>query len=127
MFFKNSGQRRLGAGEYTVAATEAGAFVISQGKLTQTKLAKFASAESTTTKDDIAQVSDGTFNITTNTSTYFCIGTSFRGFGHAFMNSSLTLLTNTSFIEQVRAHLPATMPTRSHLDSGHLSVLAEIQ
>ena len=98
MFFSNSGKRRLGSGQYTVAATDAGAFVISQGRLSATAATKFRKKVVDSGPKAVVQVSDGTFNITTNgtDNVFFCVGTQFDWFSKGYMNRTWGMMNGAS-------------------------------
>lgn len=97
---RNSGARRVGAGEYTIAVTEDGAFAITTGRPATSKLAQFETGEVV----EIVVEQVYSFNISYNSTYYFCGSAEWYGWSEALaLNETWLMLNDSTFVTGVIA------------------------
>eukprot|EP01049_Picozoa_sp_SAG25_P005775 SAG25_NODE_406_length_8436_cov_11.691976_5_plen_325_part_00 len=103
---KSSGPRRKGAGDYTVAVTEDGAFTITVGRPVPSELAHFEAVKPAVVMADEFIRS---FNMSVNDTTYVCASAQWWGWAEAIaLNNTWLLLNDSTFIGGILDRANAT-------------------
>ena len=120
---KSSGPRRRGAGDYTVAVTEDGAFAITVGRPASSKLARFEVARPV--KPWEVEVINS-FNISANETGYFCAAAEWWGWAEApRLNETWLALNESSFVSGILAQANATSGLSSDTNASSANVTTE--
>lgn len=96
---KSSGPRRKGAGDYTVAVSEDGAFAISVGRPAASTLAQFEAVKpAIVVADEFIQ----SFNMSVNETSYLCASAQWFGWAETLsLNETWLLLNDSAFVADI--------------------------